>query len=320
MEKDIKIKLEFIKLYEEKQDAGYVCRRYGISRPTLRKWFKRYREKGLEGLKNESKKPKSSPNLKLTSEILTKIKIYREDRKLGGRRIQSELLRNENIKLSVSIIHKALKKLEVKPIVRTKRSKKFKRYSKNIPGERFQMDVTKIKNGLYQYTAVDDCTRYRVLGLYPRKTAKYTLEFIDKVIEETPFPIQTIQTDRGGEFFAIKVQKKLMQYSIKFRPNKPGSPHLNGKVERSQQTDLQEFYPTMNVNDPNLEKELGDWQHYYNWYRPHSSLDGKSPMDKYDELSSKTPFWDEVIENYDPSKERIKLQNYKLDLLISKLK
>ncbi len=39
------------------------------------------------------------------------------------------------------------------------------------------MDVTKIKNGLYQYTAVDDCTRYRVLALYPRKTAKYTLDF-----------------------------------------------------------------------------------------------------------------------------------------------
>mgnify|MGYP006337913365 CR=1 FL=1 len=33
-----------------------------------------------------------------------------------------------------------------------------------------------------------------------------------------------------------------MKYSIKFRPVKPGSPHLNGKVERSQQTDLREFY------------------------------------------------------------------------------
>ena len=121
-----------------------------------------------------------------------KIRTYREDRKLGGRRIQSELLRNENVQLSLAVIHKALKEFEVKLIVRTKRSKKFKRYSKDIPGERFQMDVTKIKNGLYQYTAIDDCTRYRVLGLYPRKTAKYTLEFIDKVIEETPFPIQTI--------------------------------------------------------------------------------------------------------------------------------
>ena len=47
-----------------------------------------------------------------------------------------------------------------------------------------------------------------------------------------PFPIQRFQTDRGREFFAVKVQERLKEYGIKFRPNKPASPHLNGKVER----------------------------------------------------------------------------------------
>ncbi len=56
-----------------------------------------------------------------------------------------------------------------------------------------------------------------------------------------PFPIQRFQTDRGTEFFAEKVQKLFMQFNIKFRPNKPGSPHLNGKVEHSQKTDKTEF-------------------------------------------------------------------------------
>jgi len=35
-----------------------------------------------------------------------------------------------------------------------------------------------------------------------------------------------------------------MEYGIKFRPLRPASPHLNGKVERSQRTDLEEFYAT----------------------------------------------------------------------------
>jgi len=61
------------------------------------------------------------------------------------------------------------------------------------------------------------------------------------VIEQFPFPVQRTQTDRGLEFFAEGVQQKLMSLGIKFRPNKPGSPHLNGKVERSQKTDLEEF-------------------------------------------------------------------------------
>jgi transposase InsO family protein len=51
------------------------------------------------------------------------------------------------------------------------------------------------------------------------------------VLEQFPFAIQRIQTDRGLEFFAEKVQLKMMELGIKFRPNKPGSPHLNGKVE-----------------------------------------------------------------------------------------
>ena len=53
-----------------------------------------------------------------------------------------------------------------------------------------------------------------------------------------PFPVQRVQTDRGREFFAVKVQERFKQCSIKFRPNKPGSPHLNGKVERYQQTPI----------------------------------------------------------------------------------
>nr|AAG37049.1 unknown [Escherichia coli] len=51
------------------------------------------------------------------------------------------------------------------------------------------MDTCKIGPGLYQYTSVDDCTRYRVLRLYSCRTAVNSLDFIDCVIEEMPFPI-----------------------------------------------------------------------------------------------------------------------------------
>lgn len=97
------------------------------------------------------------------------------------------------------------------------------------------MDTCKIGSNLYQYTAIDDCTRYRVLRLYDRRTAANTLDFLEAVLEEMPFPIQRIQTDRGRKFFALKIQKRPAEVGVKFRPNKPGSPHLNGKVERSQQ-------------------------------------------------------------------------------------
>ena len=50
------------------------------------------------------------------------------------------------------------------------------------------------------------------------------------------------------EFFAEKELLKLMEQNIKFRPNKSGSPHLNGKVKRPQRIDKEEFYSTVNLD------------------------------------------------------------------------
>ena len=182
------------------------------------------------------------------------------------------------------------------------------------------MDTCKISTGIFQYTAVDDCTRCRVLRVYPRRTAGNTLKFLDPVIEEMGFAIQRIQTDRGSEFFAYKVQETLMDYGIKFRPIRPGSPHLNGKVERSQKTDKLEFYATQDLADPELPDRLSEWQFYYNWRRPHGALKGKTPMQKAAELGAVTPLWEDVSALYDPTKQRIQDRNYQLDLRLRKLK
>ena len=172
---------------------------------------------------------------------------------------------------------------------------------------------TQIAKGLFQYTAIDDCTRYRVLAIYPRRTAANTLLFLEKVLEEMPFPVQRVQTDRGREFFALKVQQLLMDRRIKFRPIRPAAPHLNGKVERSQRTDLDEFYSTIDLPCEDLESRVQEWQHHYNWERPHGAFGRKTPMEVYFSLSDKTPFWDAVEAHYDRKRERFQESNYRLD-------
>lgn len=110
-------------------------------------------------------------------------------------------------------------------------------------------------------------------------------------------------------------------YRFKFRPNKPRSPHLNGKVERSQQTDIREFYATTDLSDfVKLQASLAEWEFYYNWHRPHGSLKGKSTIDITVELGDITPFSDEVYDNYDITKEHIQLQNYHAEMAIRELK
>lgn len=321
MTDEAKKRLKWIELYEQYGVAGIVCLKAGISRPTLRKWLRRYEQEGLDGLESQSKRPHSTPRKKVFETEASIILGLRKKRGLGARRIQSELRGHSDIQLSLATIHKVLDRAGVKPLVVKRINRKScKRYSRPIPGDRVQMDVCKIGPGLYQYTAIDDCSRFKVLGLYPRRSAKATLSFLERVVEEMPFSIQRIQTDRGREFLADKVQKKLMQWAIKFRPIKPRSPHLNGKVERSQRTDLEEFYPTVDLKDEQLQLKVEEWQFYYNWHRPHSSLKGKTPIERISELTMKTPTNDEVEAMYEPSKERLREQNYKLDLLCSKLK
>jgi len=320
MNQEAKKRLSWIKLFEEIQNAGIVCRRCGISRPTLRKWVRRFQNRGWEGLISEDRRPLHSPATKIFTEQEQWILDLRKDRNWGARCIQNELKRIREFNLSLASIHKVLTKHRVKPLVRLRRGLHQRRYSRPIPGDRVQMDTCKIAPGRYQYTAIDDCTRYQVLALFPRRNAEGTLEFLEKAIEEMPFPIQRIQTDRGGEFFALKVQKRLLEYHIKFRPTRPNSPHLNGKVERAQKTDLNEFYATVDLKSSDLEDQLQEWQHFYNWHRPHGSLNGKTPMDRFFELIDKTPFSDEIDAYYDPSKERIQEQNYRIDLQLRRVK
>lgn len=320
MDKLIRQRLTWVQMYSESGDAGLTCRRCGISRPTLRKWSRRYADSGLEGLLDQSRRPHSSPSTKVGAKEEQWILGLRKKRRLGARRIQNELFRQYDCSLALATIHKVLVKNGIKPFKKRKRKSDYIRYSRPIPGDRIQMDTCKIAPGIIQYTSIDDCSRYRVLAVFARRTAKNTLTFIDQVIEEMPFPIQRIQTDRGREFFAIKVQERMMEYGIKFRPNKPASPHLNGKVERSQRTDKEEFYSTVELDLVPLQNSLPEWQHYYNWQRTHGSLKGLTPMEKVCELMDKTPLQEEVSDGYVGENERIQEPNYQIDLDMRRLK
>lgn len=90
MDREIHQRLLWVKLYEECNDAGFVCRRCGISRPTLRKWIARYKQDGIAGLKDHSKRPRTSPSVRVTSEIRELILDMRRSRNLSARRLQTE--------------------------------------------------------------------------------------------------------------------------------------------------------------------------------------------------------------------------------------
>jgi transposase len=288
MEAQVKMRLGWIEHYQKSGNISLSSRRCGISRVTLTKWLNRFQQRGMSGLSNQSRRPRRCPPPKVTAEHRVWIRELRQ-RRLGPRRIQGELERRHQVHLSTATIYRVLKQDGFALLKANRRPRKgCKRYQKEIPGERVQMDVCKIAPQLYQFTAIDDCTRLKVLRLYANKSAASTLDFLTHVQGELPFPIQRIQTDRGKEFF-------------------------DHKVERTQRTDWEEFYSLVELKDPHLPEQLQQWQTYYNRERRHSSI-GTSPWQKFQDKLSLIPTQAQVSSIYQASTERLRHADYRRDI------
>jgi transposase InsO family protein len=297
----------WIKTYKKLGSVSKASRKCGMPRSTLYRWIKRYEKEGLPGLVDKSQKPKHLAKQKVDESLKSLILKIRQDYKFGPQRISTHLLREHQIQLSVTTVWRVLKTSQIKPLKKYRGKQEIKRYSRPIPGERVQIDVTKIRPKCYQFTAIDDCTRLRVLRLYENKRAESALHFLFEMLDAFQFPIQRIQTDWGTEFFNDHFQIELMDHFIKFRPIKPRTPHLNGKIERSQKTDKAEFYSLLNLRDQSLplKKLVSEWEYFYNHKRRHSALNGKTPYEKYLEVENRIPMQLDVTQNYWDSKPEI---------------
>jgi hypothetical protein len=87
-----------------------------------------------------SRRPHSSPLVKVDERIKALILAMGKNRKLGSKRIQSELNRLHAIPLSVAATHKVLTGNNCKPLVNPPRKKtEYKRCCRPVPGGRVQM-------------------------------------------------------------------------------------------------------------------------------------------------------------------------------------
>jgi transposase len=154
-------RLSWIVAYRERPDAGAVCRRFGISRPTLRKWLRRYEADGEIGLCALSRRPHHFPAQKVDEALQAAILDLRRARRLGAKRLRNELQRLHGVRLSAATVHKVLVQHGLSVLPTRKRSRhRPKRYNRPVPGDRVQMDTCKIRPSLYQFTAIDDCSRF----------------------------------------------------------------------------------------------------------------------------------------------------------------
>jgi transposase InsO family protein len=278
-------------------NVALTCRYYGISRQCFYSWKRRYDADGLDGLRDRSHRPQVSPNATRT-EVVGKIIYLRQHYHFGPARIAMYLKRYHDIQISPSGVWRILKRLELNRLPASQRYKRhdrrWKRYEKPLPGHRVQVDVKFIaplpgsRRKHYQFTAIDDCTRLRVLRIYDRCNQQTAIQFLDYLLERLPFRVEVIQTDNGVEF-GSSFHWHVLDKGIGHVYIKPRTPRLNGKVERSHRIDAEEFYRLLDgvvIDDARVfNDKLREWEDFYNYHRPHGSLDGQTP---YERLKQRT--------------------------------
>lgn len=101
-------RLAWVQRYEQTGDAASVCRAFGITAPTLRKWWRRYRAAGSAGLMDASRAPHRSPNRKIGPAEAAHIRALHAGG-LGLLRIRAALLAERGLDVAVPTIRKALR-------------------------------------------------------------------------------------------------------------------------------------------------------------------------------------------------------------------
>ena len=164
-------------------------------------------------MKDRSRRPNHHPNEHTQKEI-EKIKKYKAQNKDVGLVVLWVKLVRDGYTRTISGLFKAIQRIGIYEKAPSKKKKYVpKPYEQmTFPGERVQIDVKyvptnclckelqELGESYYQYTAIDEFTRQRVLWASKEHNTYASTQFINVVLKTFKYPVYCIQTDNGGEF------------------------------------------------------------------------------------------------------------------------
>ena len=286
--------------YAEKKGVTAAARRYNVGRATIYRWKERY-DGTLQSLQDRSHRPHSNPN-QHTEEEIKLIKDMRKRNKHTGLVVFWVKLRQKGYKRSIPSLWRMLRKLDLQPVKPPNPKYIPKPYEKmQYPGQRVQIDVKYVPDAcivgdakaegrkFYQYTAIDEYSRFRYLEAFEEHSSHSSKIFLEHMLKAFKFNVECVQTDNGPEFTKrlcsgenptlTSFEKKLKQLGIVHKLIKPYTPRHNGKVERSHRKDNEYFYATHKFYSfDDFKKQLAVHSRKYNNF-PMRPLNWMSPSD-----------------------------------------
>lgn len=267
-----------------------------FSERSLKYWLTNFKELGIDGLENKSRRPKTNPR-ETPIRIKERIIELRKDKKECALKIMWDL-QDEGIDIHFQTIQKIIK---IEGLTRKYRTRKINYNYVRIPlkrGELVEIDVKYVPDRIdgkryYQFTVIDCASRWRYMQVYENADNANSIAFLKELMSIADFKIQAVKTDNGPcftnrytgynkstdplnprlhDFDILCNELGITHYLID-----PGKPQQNSFVERSHGTDQQKFYDELKFNSfEDLKCKLRLWNMYYNDTK-HCGLSGKTP-------------------------------------------
>lgn len=299
-------RLGIVRLVQQGFSQAEVARRYNISRATVGKWVRRFREEGAAGLED---RPSRARHLRhaLDGELTGQICALRRELGCGPHRIAARL------KMAVSTVYGVLRRAGISNLRYLDRvTREVIRYERSTPGELVHLDVKKLgripdgggkrfdegfaatqsgysKKGrlgfAHVHVAVDDHSRFAYAEVLADEKGPTTAGFLERALfafEEAGVSVSEILTDNAFNYRKSNDFAEVVQvYGLKHRFTRPYRPQTNGKAEAFNKTLQREWayqreYKSEQERLVTLQPFLDD----YNYERPHTAIGNRPPASR----------------------------------------
>ena len=276
-----------------------AARKFNTTPKTVGKWVKRARTEGVDGLRDRSSRPLSSPS-RTPQVTCDAIEVLRRQRHTG-QQIAAE------VGVSPATVCRVLKRRGLNRLCALEPAEPIRRYERENPGELIHLDIKKLgrigsvghritgrQSGVVNrhhgigwecvHVCIDDASRVafvQVMADQRKETAVAFLQAAVAYYAKLGVNIERVMTDNGSCYRSKTFRAACAHLGLRHIFTKPYTPRTNGKAERFIQTALREWaYARAYQSSDQRSAELLPWLHRYNWHRPHASLKAKPPISR----------------------------------------
>jgi transposase InsO family protein len=302
-------KKEFMHLAQrEGANISRLCRYFQVSRKTAYKWLDRYRREGEAGLREQGRRPRSSPGATPPAMEAAVLELRQAHPAWGGRKLRARLLargwREVPAASTITAILRRHGRLDPRE---GDKHRPWRRFEAEAPNDLWQMDFkghfALAQGRCHPLTVLDDYSRY-ALGLEACADERgVTVKArLTGIFRRYGLPRKMLM-DNGSPWGADAAHPYtpltvwLLKLGVQVAHSGPYHPQTLGKDERfhrSLKAEVLQYCQGLDL--AGCQQRLACWRLIYNLERPHEALGLAPPVSRYREsprsFPEKLPAWD----------------------------